>query len=547
MIETTQTVATRNTNLHRYGEAAIGLCVLGLCAWAAMSGAQQSQNDITAGTTVSAMTQVLGRPTDNSIVVSVLAPNDLEVYAEYGISPANYTAKTAISSAKARIPVELNIDKLKANTRYYYRLRYKQSDSSAYTTGTEYSFQTQRPAGSSFVFAVQADSHPERKNMFDPELYRRTMANVRKDQPDFYITLGDDFSIDQLGGMAPLSPQIVSQVYINQRPYLSQDGAAAPIFLVNGNHEQAAKYLLNGTANSPAVWAGKARNTYFPQPAIGDGKFYTGDKEPVEHVGMLNDYYAWTWGDALFITLDPYWHSDVVVDNALGESGPTGTAALVADGMAGMDAAAPAAGMAGMEAVATTGTPAQPNYSGMGNRDIWDITHGEAQYRWLEKTLKESKAKYKFIFAHHVLGTGRGGTDMLDQGEWGGKNLSGVWEFDKKRPGWSLPIHQLMVKYKVSAFFQGHDHIYVRQEQDGVVYQETPNPANPNYEDANGWRGAYKTGDYLPASGHLRVTVSPEIAKMDYVRSWMPKDETAEHKQGEVAFSYTIKPAKVTP
>ena len=76
--------------------------------------------------------------------------------------------------------------------------------------------------------------------------------------------------------------------------------------------------------------------------------------------------------------------------------------------------------------------------------------------------------------------------------------------------------------------------------------RKTPNPANPNYEDANGWRGAYKTGDYLPASGHLRVTVSPEIAKVDYIRSWMPKDETAEHKQGEVAFSYTIKPAKQT-
>ena len=537
--------STRNIAATRYGEALIGLSLLGLCAWAALSGAQQSQNDITAGTTVAAMTQVLGRPTDSSIIVSALSPNDQEIYAEYGTSPANYTGKTGITTAKARVPVELSIDKLKANTRYYYRLRYKQAGSSAYLTGTEYSFQTQRPPGSAFVFAVQADSHPERKNMFDAELYKRTMANVRKDQPDFYITLGDDFSIDQLGGMAPLSPQIVSQVYINQRPYLGQDGAATPIFLVNGNHEQAAKYLLNGTANSPAVWAGKARNTYFPQPTIGDGKFYTGDKEPVEHVGMLNDYYAWTWGDALFITLDPYWHSDAVVDNALGESGPSGTGAPVADGMAGMDAAVPVTGMAGIEAVAATS--AAPNYSGMGSRDIWDITHGEAQYRWLEKTLKESKAKYKFIFAHHVLGTGRGGVDMLDQGEWGGKNLQGVWEFDKKRPGWSLPIHQLMVKYNVSAFFQGHDHIFVRQEQDGIIYQETPNPANPNYEDANSWRSAYKTGDYLPASGHLRVTVSPQNAKVDYVRSWMPKDETSEHKQGEVAFSYTIKPSKVTP
>ena len=512
----------------RFGESIVGLCLLGLCAWAALSGAQQESIDITAGTTVNSLTQVMGRPTDTSIVVSILAPTQLQVYAEYGTSPSNYNSKTGISSAKANLPLELVIDKLKANTRYYYRLRYKEASNSEFNAATEYSFQTQRTPGSSFVFAVQADSHPERKNMFDAELYKRTMANVRKDQPDFYITLGDDFSIDQLGGMAPLSPSIVSQVYINQRPYLGTEGAATPIFLVNGNHEQAAKYLLNGTPNSPAVWAGKARNTYFPQPTIGDGKFYTGDAEPVEHVGLLNDYYAWTWGDALFITLDPYWHSSVVVDNPLGENGP---------GPAGE----PAAGMTGMEGLATS-PPPPPNYSAMGARDIWDITHGEAQYRWLEKTLKESKAKYKFIFAHHVLGTGRGGVDMLDQGEWGGNNLQGIWEFDKRRPGWSMPIHQLMVKYKVSAFFQGHDHIFVRQEQDGIVYQETPNPANPNYEDAVSWRNAYKTGEYLPASGHLRVRVTPQVATVDYVRSWMPKDEDATRKQGEVAFSYSIKP-----
>jgi hypothetical protein len=108
---------SNNSRTTRYGEALIGLCLLGLCAWAALSGAQQSQNDITAGTSVAAMTQVLGRPTDRSIVVSVLSPTDQEVYAEYGTSPANYSGKTGITSAKARMPVELSMDKLKANTR----------------------------------------------------------------------------------------------------------------------------------------------------------------------------------------------------------------------------------------------------------------------------------------------------------------------------------------------------------------------------------------------------------------------------------------------
>jgi hypothetical protein len=87
--------------------------------------------------------------------------------------------------------------------------------------------------------------------------------------------------------------------------------------------------------------------------------------------------------------------------------------------------------------------------------DMWEVTHGEAQYRWLKKTLEESKAKYKFVFAHHVLGTSRGAVEMADLYEWGGRNADGVWEFDKKRPNWDLPIHQLMAKYGVSIFFRG--------------------------------------------------------------------------------------------
>ena len=540
----TPQATSRTKKMTRYGEATIALCMLGLCAWAVISGAQQAQGDITSGTTVTAMTQVLGRPTNSSISISVLSPNDQEVYAEYGTVSGKYTGKTNAQSMKARVPVEVSINQLQPNTQYFYRLRHRTGISGEFVVGKEYSFQTQRPPGSQFVFAIQADAHPERLNrMFHPDLYWINMANVRQGRPDFYITLGDDFSIDTLNGMSGgLSPQAVAQVYINQRPFLGAEGAATPIFTVNGNHEQAAKYLLNGTANSPAVWAGKSRNTYFPQPTIGDGKFYTGDMEPVEHIGMLNDYYAWTWGDALFISMDPYWHSDQVVDNALGV-GPA------AEGNAAVGESAPAAAMGGGMAAgkdAAAGMEAAEGMAagGKGARDIWEITHGEAQYRWLEKTLRESKAKYKFIFAHHVLGTGRGGADMADLGEWGGKSQQGVWEFDKKRPGWDLPIHQLMVKYNVSAFFQGHDHLFVRQVKDGVVYQELPTPADSNYGDG-GNMNAYKTGDKLSAAGHLRVSVSPEVARVDYVRAWMPKDLNDQRKQGEVAFSYEIKPEKV--
>jgi len=45
----------------------------------------------------------------------------------------------------------------------------------------------------------------------------------------------------------------------------------------------------------------------------------------------------------------------------------------------------------------------------------------------------------------------------------------------------------------------------------------------------------------LPNSGHLLVNVAPDQVRVDYIRSYLPKDETPERKHGEVAFSYTVK------
>ena len=109
----------------------------------------------------------------------------------------------------------------------------------------------------------------------------------------------------------------------------------------------------------------------------------------------------------------------------------------------------------------------------------------------------------------------------------------------ERRPGWELPVHQLMVKHGVTIFFQGHDHLYALQQRDGVVYQEVPMPADQGYMAYNEDR--YQSGVKLPNSGHLRVTVSPEQVKVDYVRCYLPKDETAQQKTGDIAHSYTIK------
>jgi len=97
-----------------------------------------------------------------------------------------------------------------------------------------------------------------------------------------------------------------------------------------------------------------------------------------------------------------------------------------------------------------------------------------------------------------------------------------------------------MVKHGVTIFFQGHDHLFARQERDGVIYQEVPMPADQGYVTYNEYR--YQSGIKLPNSGFLRISVASEQVKVDYVRCYLPKDETDRRKTGEVAYTYTIKP-----
>jgi hypothetical protein len=434
---------------------------------------------------------ILGRPAADSVTLNLLSPVDTDFYLEYGKKPGKYDVHTGVATLQKDMPSEVTISALDKDARYYYRICHKVSGEADFSGGPEAAIHTQRAPGSAFTFCIQGDSHPERApNDFNTDLYRLTLLAAESVQPDFYMTIGDDFSIDNL---KTVNADTVAQLYINQRQYLQPVACYAPILLVNGNHEQAAAYLLDGTPNNPAVWAQNARNRYYPEPAP-DG-FYSGDAQPVQFIGPLRDYYAWTWGDALLVVIDFYWHSPVPVDNVF--RGATKT------------------------------------------RNMWDITLGDTQYQWLTQTLQQSKAKYKFVFAHHVLGTERGGIDIADQYEWGGKGKNGTWEFDKMRPGWALPIHQLMVKNGVTIFFQGHDHLFARQELDGVIYQELPQPADPMYTLYNA--DAYKSGVKLPNTGHLRVAVSPDQVKVDYVSSFLPKDEKEGQKNGQVAYSYTVK------
>ena len=222
-------------------------------------------------------------------------------------------------------------------------------------------------------------------------------------------------------------------------------------------------------------------------------------------LGYLQNYYAWRWGDAQFIVLDPYWST-------------TSRGRSVDEG--------------------------------------WRWTLGKTQYDWLRNTLESSEAVFKFVFIHNLVGgndeAARGGAEAAKFFEWGGYDFNGAYTFDDHRPGFEKPIHHLLADNGVSVVFHGHDHFFARQEVDGVVYQLVPQPGHASKQrprgQSDGRRGGgsagnarrmaadygYDSGDILSGSGCLRIAVSPDESTVDFLLSDGNDLDTT------VAYSYTL-------
>lgn len=435
------------------------------------------------------LTVLLGRPTDDSISLALLSTASQQVTLAYGLESKKYTYQTGQIVLQANHPQMVEINQLRPDTAYYYTVM---TNSAALA---EHTFHTQRAPGSEFVFTVDADPH-NRDDRFNGELYRSALGNVLSARPDFHIDLGDTFMTEKT---KPQSYAEAANTFTEMLPYFGVIGADVPLYLVNGNHEGELGWLLpRGKETKLPVWAAQLRQAYYPNPV--PNAFYSGSTTVDPALGAVRDgYYAWTWGDALFVVLDPFWY-----------------------------------------------TANKPKSEDLDNN--WNWTLGKEQYDWLKNTLETSSTKYKFVFTHHLVGgvnEGRGGVEAAKFFEWGGKNADGSDGFDQHRPGWGLPIQQLLVNNKVSAVFHGHDHVFVKQEWQGIIYQEVPQPSNADYNNSRMAADyGYVQGDVLGSSGILRVSVSPQQVTIDYVRAYLAQDEKAGQKNGQVDFTYTILPTQ---
>jgi len=454
--------------------------------------------------------EFLGIPTDRSVILNMEANKTVELYVEFGTASGTYTAQTPVASYPAGAPVELKIQSpnaaapLAANQRYFYRVRYRAPGEAVFRSRGERSFRTARPKGQSFTFTITADPHLD--ELTSQPLFTLAMRNIAADSPDFNVDLGDIFMSDKLATILPgltVNYGLIEYRAVTLRNNYAEFCHSVPFMFTLGNHEAEYRYVYDADRSAAkdqnvASWNLIARKYYFPTPVT--DAFYTASTETRLIAGkneLLENYYAWEWGDALFVVLDPF-----------------------------------------------NNTLTNPNSA---PADNWRWSLGRQQYDWLKATLQNSRAGYKFLFMHHLVGgidSARGGVETAHRYEWGGKNADDSEGFAAKRPGWDMPIHRLLIANKVSAVFHGHDHFYGYQQLDGIVYQECPQPGTANFSTGSAADGKYVQGTILPNSGHLRVTVSADAAKVEYVRAALPAQETAVLKNRTVSHTYTMAPAK---
>jgi predicted phosphodiesterase len=422
---------------------------------------------------------ILCRPTNHSITLSLLVYSKIESYIDL-IDPVTNTPKRIDLSLTPNEPKEIVIENLKPNKRYYYYFNIKKEGEINYSRSEKSYFCTQRDPNEPFKFTITADSHLDQNT--DIQNYKVTLANALSDSADFHFELGDTFMTDKYRN----NYKDAFTQYLAQRYYFGQLCNSSPLFFVLGNHDGESGSRINDSVENMTAWSNLNRKKYFPNPV--PDSFYSGNNTKELFIGLPQNYYSWDWGNATFIVLDPFLY-----------------------------------------------TPQT------GKNDPWSRTLGIDQYNWLKMILEKSKSKFKFIFIHNLVGgldvkgVARGGSEAAGFFEWGGKNLDGFNGFREHRPGWEKPIHELLAKYKVTAVFHGHDHLFAKQELDGIIYQCVPQPGSMghgNIRQAEEY--GYKNGTILNGPGYLKVSLDTNKVLIEFIES----NQEVEHKK--VVYSYNI-------
>jgi 3',5'-cyclic AMP phosphodiesterase CpdA len=282
-------------------------------------------------------------------------------------------------------------------------------------------------------------------NQGDPTVLEAVGVEVSTASPDFIVHLGDMLDFHKYGfNDPPPDGSITRAAYLNYRSLLGDSIARAAHFPTIGNWEGE-----NGTYTADEIARSmQQRWLYVPAP---EPTTYPESGSPNQ------DYYAFTWGDALFIVLNVMTYTPT--EHLLGSN------------------------------------PGLPD----------DWTLGPAQLAWLGSTLAAATAKWRFLLIHHTVG-GKAGDDSNSAYGRGGGQAAYVGE--------QAQVHQWMLQYGAQIFFYGHDHVFADMTVDGIHYT-LPGNAGAIWKFSSAETGYAQS--WLE-HGWTRVDVSPAQVHVQFIK-----------------------------
>jgi len=307
---------------------------------------------------------------------------------------------------------------------------------------------TPRPPGASFTFALVSDTHigadPAYPNQGDETILSAVSREIAAAAPDFLVHLGDVLDYHQYGFVVPPpDASIARQAYVNYRRTLGDLLGGAVHYPVLGNWDGE-----NGCNTAEEIERSRSqRLLYLPARGLATNP---------EGGSAFQDYYAFTWGDALFVVLNPFTY--------------TPTCHLLG--------------------------------GGSGVADDWTL--GQTQLDWLRQTLANAGSKWKFVLIHHTVGGNAGDEINSIYGRGGGRAA---------HVGEQQIVHELMRQYGVQIFFYGHDHVFTDMVVDGIHYT-LPGSAGAPWKFVEAETG-YTT--FWPDSGWARVDITPDDVHVQFV------------------------------
>ena len=316
---------------------------------------------------------------------------------------------------------------------------------------------TTRAPGTTFTFAALADSHIAPRDPIPPgstipadsygtmeATLHAVTADIAAADPDFVINMGDllDYHIFGFNTPPPTSGW-ARLAYLNYRRMMGGTLGRAAHFPVIGNWDGE-----SGCNTDEEVQRSLSQRLLYA-PAPPPGTYPEG--------GSANqDYYAFTWGDALFVVLNVMTY--------------TPTCHLLDF---------------------NSGRPE-------------DWTLGPEQLAWLERTLRNATSKWRFTFIHHTVGGSAGDEINSAYGRGGGQAA---------KVGEQAIVHDLLMRHGVQVFFYAHDHVFTDMVVDGIHYT-LPGSAGAPWKFITAETGY---SSYWPESGYGRVTVGPTRVTVDFV------------------------------